>query len=62
LTRYVVLHLAICLNLALQPDELFGALIDPAQHLQPHRSRHNQEKLDCEKCRQQLDPYASRYA
>ena len=61
LGRRVMLHLPIRFDLALQLDELLGALIDPAQKLEPDGPHHDQQHRNCEKCRQQLDLYASRY-
>ena len=56
----VVLNLTIGLDLALQLDEFLGALIDPAQDLEPHGSQHDQQEGDGEECRKQLELHAGR--
>src|SRR5439155_25129379 len=57
-----MLDLPIRLDLALQPDQFVGTLIDPAQHVQSLHTHHDQEHLDCEECRQQLVLNAGGYA
>jgi hypothetical protein len=47
-----VLHLTISLDLALQLDQLFGALIHPAQHLQTDCTNNDEEHDNGEKSRQ----------
>jgi hypothetical protein len=62
LDRRVMLHLPVRFDLALQRDELLGALIDPAQKLESDSPHHDQEYRNCEKCRQQLGLDAGRHA
>jgi hypothetical protein len=57
----VMLDLPIGFDLSLQPDEIFGALIDAAQNSESDGTHHDQQHGNGEKCRKQFDLYASRY-
>src|SRR5262249_14785588 len=50
----VVLDLAIGLDLALQLDQLLGALVDFAQAVQADRADRDQQRGDGQECRQEL--------
>ena len=60
LARGIVLDLMIGCDLALLPDQHISLLVDPAQHLQPHRAKHDEEPDDGEKRGQQLGLNARR--
>ena len=56
-----MLDLAVRLDLALQLDQLLGALIDLAQALEPDRPDHDQQCRNGEERRQQLGLHGSRH-
>ena len=58
LARGVVLDLAIGLDLALQLDQLLGALVHPAQLTQAVRAENHQQRDNRKKCCKQLCLYA----
>ena len=62
LARGVVLHLAIGGDLALQLDQLLGARVHPAEHLQPDRAQKNDQRDHREKGNQQLGLHPRRDA
>jgi hypothetical protein len=55
-----VLHLVIGCDLPLQPSQNVGLIVDPAQHLQPDGSKHDQQADDHEEPDQQLGLNAHR--
>jgi hypothetical protein len=57
-----VLNLAIRSDLALQPDQLVSAIIDPAQNTEPNGTQHNEVADDGQKSDQELGLYPGRYA
>ena len=57
----VVLDLAVGLDLALQLDQLLGAIVDLAQALEADRPDHDQQCRDGEERREQLGLHASRH-
>jgi hypothetical protein len=62
LTGGVVLDLAVGLDLALQLDQLLGAIVDLAQALQADDADHNQQHSDGQKRGEQLALHTSRNA
>jgi hypothetical protein len=60
LARRVMLDLPVRFDLALQMDQLLGALIDTLQNLQAHCARHDEQGCNCEECCQQLGLHAGR--
>ena len=62
LARGVVLHLAVRGDLALQLDQLLGARVHPAQHLQADRAEQDDQRDHREKRDQQLGLHSRRNA
>ena len=62
LARGIVLHLAVGRDLALQLDQLLGARVHPAQHLQADRAEQDDQRDHREKRDQQLGLDARRHA